>query len=793
LLFNKAMILPNPTTNRALRIYLALAQYPIIRTRIRSKMRRELFSRGIISAKAFDDDVRKKAVESQTREGLSDPLWEETEEVWETRLARVRSHLTDFYFSYNLSFDDFENVVKDVLSERVSDNQEIQVSFNPELAPQRMLFDQARAIMKLPPEEYVNLEHRLNELIVVLIRRLISDHLAYINIAKTWFTIEDLHKIRKRKIGHGKIGGKAAGMLLAARILQEVGDEDIRSTVRTPSSYFLGSEVMYAFMHHNDLMGWANQKYKSDEQIHTDYDQIKQDYHEGQFPEDIILRLQKLLNEVKNQPLIVRSSSLLEDNFGTSFAGKYESVFCPNQGTPEENLAALTQGIAEIYASGLNPDALLYRRIMGLQDYDERLAVLIQVVEGETFGKYYFPHLAGVGFSRNLYRWSPQIESDDGFLRLVWGLGTRAVDRVGKDYPRLVALSHPGLRPESEFKAIRRYSQHNIDLLNLENNSFESLPIASVLDRRYPPLRLIAQIDQGGYLSSIRSSLSTTNPDQYILTFETLLEQTPFPDLMKRMLKILESHYRTPVDLEFAINIADAHLANPKIDISILQCRPQSHTKESDASIPEDLHPEDIVFSTRRMIPQGVINHIRYVLFVPPEKYFSLPTSAARAELSRAIGRINSILKDDIFICVGPGRWGTRNPDLGVNIRYADIYNTQSLVELAGKGIGPAPDPSFGTHFFQDLVEAHIYPLAVFLDDDDVIFNRDFFYYTPNHLGKYIPLEAKLADCLRLIEVSSYRQGHHLDIVMDNQAGQAVAYLHDDEHTFFKSKEGTDL
>jgi hypothetical protein len=140
------MILPNPSTNRAQRIYLALAQYPITRTRIRAKMRRELFSRGIISPNAFDDDVRKKAVESQAREGLSDPLWEETQDVWETRLARVRSHLTDFYFSVNLSYDDFEDIVKDVLSERVPDSEDIQVSFNPELAPQKMLFEQATSL-----------------------------------------------------------------------------------------------------------------------------------------------------------------------------------------------------------------------------------------------------------------------------------------------------------------------------------------------------------------------------------------------------------------------------------------------------------------------------------------------------------------------------------------------------------------------------------------------------------------------------------------------------------------------
>ena len=153
------------------------------------------------------------------------------------------------------------------------------------------------------------------------------------------------------------------------------------------------------------------------------------------------------------QPLIVRSSSLLEDNFGTSFAGKYESHFCPNQGTPEENLRDLTQAIARIYASILNPDALLYRRAKGLQDYDERMAILIQVVQGERFGRYYLPHAAGVAFSRNLYRWSPQIRREDGFVRLVWGLGTRAVDRVGNDYPTPGSPQPSAAAPEASVKA----------------------------------------------------------------------------------------------------------------------------------------------------------------------------------------------------------------------------------------------------------------------------------------------------------------------------------------------------
>ena len=130
------MTLPHPSTDRSLRIYLALAQYPILRTQIREVMRRELFNRGVITPKAFEAEVREKAIQSQAREGLHDPMWEESEDLWETRLARIRSHLTDFYFSYNLQYDLFEQIVRDVLSERVKRAEDIFISFNPELAPQ---------------------------------------------------------------------------------------------------------------------------------------------------------------------------------------------------------------------------------------------------------------------------------------------------------------------------------------------------------------------------------------------------------------------------------------------------------------------------------------------------------------------------------------------------------------------------------------------------------------------------------------------------------------------------------
>ncbi len=771
------MTLPSLSAERTLNIYLALAQYPILSSSIRARMRRELFNRGVITVQAFEAEVREKAIRSQAMEGVRNPFLEEPTDVWETRLMRVRDHLTDFYFAYNLPYELFEQLVRETLAERGAEARELLVSFNPELAPQSMLFEQAQAIERLPPELREQAEARLREIKVVLIRTLISDQLAYVNIAKDWFTIADLNHIRDRKVGQGKIGGKAAGMLLAARILIEAGDDEIRSSLRIPDSYFIGADLTYDFMSLNKLMHWSDQKYKPEEQIRAEFPRLQQEFLAGSFPPDILENLRGLLELVGRKPLIVRSSSLLEDNFGTSFAGKYESHFCPNQGTAEENLQRLTEAILRIYASIFNPDALLYRRAKGLQDYDERMAILIQVVEGERFGKYYLPHAAGVAFSRNIYRWSPQIRREDGFVRLVWGLGTRAVDRVGNDYPRLVALSHPLLHPSASVKDIHHYSQRYVDLIDLEKNTFAILPITDVLNPRYPLLRYLAQIEQEGYLAPLHSLLTESQPEQLVLTFDGLLRRTPFAERMRKMLQILESNYHTPVDTEFTVRVVNPQSPQPEVEITLLQCRPQSHLKESEAQLPQNLPTEDIIFSSPRMAPEGHIASIRYVLFITPEGYYSLPTQSNRGELAQVIRRLNSALAHERFIGVAPGRWGTSNPDLGVPIGYGDIYNTRALVELTGQGIGSAPEASFGTHFFQDLMESQIYPLAIYLQDPGVIFNRRFFYDTPNCFLEFLPQEAAWQECVRLIRVADFRPHHHLDIIMDDEAGLSVAYL----------------
>lgn len=657
--------------------------------------------------------------------------------------------------------------------------------FDPHLIPVDRLLDHAESIEKIPPEDRGYLEPHLTELKVILIRRIISDQLSYIEIAKNWFTVSDLRNILERRIGNGKIGGKSAGMLLAARIINEMASLEVQQSIIIPESYFLGSDLIYIFMAMNGLMHWNDQKYKSEKQIWDEYPTIQAEFQEGELPPEIDAELRGILRKIGRKPIIVRSSSQLEDNFGTSFAGKYDSFFCPNHGSLEENLADLSSGIKATYASTLNPDALLYRRSKGLQDYDERMAVLIQVVQGEKYGKYFFPQGAGVAYSRNLYRWSPQIRKEDGFVRLVWGLGTRAVQRTGDDYPRLVALGYPTLHPDDSAEAIRRYSQKYIDLIDLDENKFKTIRIHDVLKTDYPVLRLIAQLEQDGYFVSPRMRVSEGELQKLAITYHELLRRTNFGQIFSQILKLLETQYMSSVDIEFTISIPKPNELKPTIQISLLQCRPQSYiVSEEDIPSTNNIAEEKIILSTNFMVPQGYLNNIRYIIYVSPSRYFGIASQAERMEIGKLISQMNNRLaelsraSEKSFVCVGPGRWGSLNLDLGVYVTYADIDHAGALIEISGKGIGPAPEPSFGTHFFQDLMEASIYPLAINLDNDKVIYQTKFFEDSPSKTQDFFPeIDQSLSDTVKLIDIEEIYPDNHLELIMNNEEGKAIAYL----------------
>jgi hypothetical protein len=760
------------------RIHMMLGAYPILGDVMREHMRQELFRRGVISKQRFEDEVRERAVASQRREGVLNPYQDEPADVWERRLAKIRDNLTEFYWAYNLSPQLFEELAREVLSQRPT--AEKALTFNPEMASMEILFQQMENYTKLPPEEQSRARHNMQETKVVLIKALISDELDFVRVAKEYLSYEDLLWIRTHRVGRGKIGGKAAGLVLAWKILQVTLDR-FCDTCRQielvmPETYFVGADVSYEFLELNDLVRYLNQKYKSMDQIEGDYPELQAAYARGRFPPDVIERLRGLLQDVGNQPMIVRSSSLLEDNFGLSFAGMYESIFCPNQGTLEENLEALLAAIARVYASIYNPDVLLYRKQQKVLDFDERMAILLQVVQGERYRDLYFPPAAGVAYSRNPFVWNPKLRREDGFTRLVVGLGTRAVERVGEDYPRMVALSHPNLRPESGAKDIRYYSQYYMDVINLAANKLETLPVNEVLRSDFPGLRQLASVDNGDYISPMVSIDRSLDPRSLVITMDSLLTQTTFASDLKTILKALEFSYSHPVDIEFTVEIGKEY-PKPSVRLHLLQCRPHSNPSENErVVIPDKIPDQDVVFGTTKLVPTGKVRQIAYVVYALPEMYAAANPSQ-KLELARVIGRINQRLEGKTFILMGPGRWGSSNPDLGLKVGYADFYNTRALVEI-GWGQGKnRPTLSYGTHFFQDLVESHIYPLAIYPGEPGNPFKTSFFESALNALPALLPGDAGWSECVKIIDVPATTGGRHLQLVMSGDEGKAVAYL----------------
>jgi len=192
-------------------------------------------------------------------------------------------------------------------------------------------------------------------------------------------------------------------------------------------------------------------------------------------------------------------------------------------------------------------------------------------------------------------------------------------------------------------------------------------------------------------------------------------------------------------------------------------------------SIPANVLEQDKIFLATRMVPQGTVSGIEYVIYVDPLRYSALADPMTRHEVARMVGQLDKALEGRPFIMVGPGRWGSANPELGVPVTYADICNSHALVEVAVAQEGIVPEPSYGTHFFQDLVEAEIYPLAVYPEEPGDFLNQAFLDKAQNHLAHLLPEAARYGDCVKLIHVPAEREGRHLEIVMDGE--RALAYL----------------
>ncbi len=776
---------PLRTLTPTIDIYIKLAQYPILADRVRDRMRQELFHRGIIDPDTFEHEVREMSLASQLREGLVDPYYEEDSRAWQVRVERIRDHRTDVYFADNLGSARLDALIEEVLNSRSSAPDMAPISFNPEIAPWEMLFRQGEVYERMPPQELERHRHHLEEIKVVLIKRLMSDQLPFIGVAKRVLTIGDLRRIYYSLIGTGKIGGKAAGMYLAWRILQPVDERFSRGIINIPDSYFIGTDAIYEFFLMNKLEHYMNQKYRPVHEIRAEYPRIVQDFRRSELPDYLVMQVRDVLSSLGDSPLIVRSSSLLEDNFGFSFAGKYNSFICPNQGTAEENLAAVLDAIRRVYASSVNPDALLYRKKNNLIDYDERMAILLQRVTGRWCGGYFYPDVAGVGFSENPFCWTPEIRRGEGFLRIVTGLGTRAVDRVAQDYPRLIPLSHPNLRPEMDAEGQRNYSQRFMAAIDRKSNSVVTVSVREALPPCAPLVSLVASLDRGESLVAIPPGATVHPDDHIVLTFDGLTQDETFIAIMRAALQQLEDAYNGPVDLEFALQVdfddnspAEDGTRNGspphKYRLYVLECRPLNEKPPILESADRDENDANRrLFAMPTLLPSGTVEAINYLVFVDPEVYYDIEREEDRLQVAQTVTALNDLLPAGRFGLIGPGRWGSSNSRLSVPVSYSDICNARLLVEISPP-YTPAPELAYGTDFFEDVLEAGIFVLGIQPTPEGGMMDWPLLRESPNHLANYVPEAAAWADCVRVIDLQAVA-GSPLKIIIDDETNEAIA------------------
>lgn len=566
---------------------------------------------------------------------------------------------------------------------------------------------------------------------------------------KANFKPQDYLAVRKRMIGTGMIGGKACGMLLARKIIENKRP-DIYAKFEPHDSFYIGSDVFYSFIVENHF--WD---LRIRQRSHEEYFSVAEEFADklmtGKFSREMEEQLVKLLEYYGQDPIIVRSSSILEDGFGNAFAGKYESVFCSNSGDMDQRLEELENAIRTVYASTMSKSALDYRSRRGLQDRDEQMALLVQRVSGSYYDEYYMPCVAGVGYSYSPYRFMEDLDPNAGMLRLVMGLGTSAVDRTEGSYPRLVSLDKPQATTSKNCTEKHQFSQRKLELMNRASRKLEQLSPDMV--KPYLPQFMRGLLFEHDYDAE---SMFRDRGQSRTVEFVSCLGIVKKDDLMQKMqgiLQAIQSEYDYPVDTEFTINLSE----DGDYVINLLQCRPLQVYKDSEEmEIPENVEKDKILFECRgSSMGLSRFEKIDIIVSVDPVAYYNMPYKD-KYKAAKAVGCVNWAMrgKNKKMLLLTPGRIGTSSPELGVPAQFSDISEYEAVCEISDSRAGYNPELSYGSHFFQDLVEAGILYNAIFENEKTKAFNPDMLSEYKNILCDLDPQHEEVKDIVHVYDVS---------------------------------------
>ncbi len=585
------------------------------------------------------------------------------------------------------------------------------------------------------------------------------------DMVKRYFAPGDYFQLRDRMIGSGAIGGKACGMLLARKIAQaEVPEFSLYSEPH--DSFYIGSDVFYTYIVSNGC--WRQRiRQRTPEGYFSEAEALRQSLLNGAFPSNIREQFQNVIDYFGQSPFIVRSSSFLEDGFGNAFAGKYESVFCVNQGTPQQRLEAFEQAVRVVYASTMNRSALEYRLQRGLSGKDEQMAVLVQRVSGSYFGSYFFPCAAGVGYSHSAYRWHRDLDPDAGMLRLVMGLGTRAVDRTGGDYPRLANLDRPAVSVYTSAADRHRFSQRLVDVLDCQENCLRELPLEQLLPS-LPVWYRRAVLERDGEAEAALRQRGQSR-QVWFANCQGLLKNSAFTGLMQRTLKTLERVYGSPVDIEYTVNMDETGA----FVVNLLQCRPLYQGRAGEQVDWDSLHLSQVLFDLRdSSMGASGYRPIDLVVCIDPKGYCAYPYNK-KSTVAAAVGAVNRIGREGNkgLLLLAPGRLGTSSPELGVPLSFGEMSSFSVVCEIADPQAGFQPELSYGSHIFQDLVEAEIAYGAVWGNSKTAVYRPEMLERCEDKFPTLSPQFQELFGMVRVFETPG------LGYWLDASGGRAVCGL----------------
>ena len=568
-------------------------------------------------------------------------------------------------------------------------------------------------------------------------------------MVKKHFTPEDYFEVRDHMVGTGMIGGKACGMLLARAIIRN-NEPDISEVLEPHDSFYVGSDFYYTYIVDNNL--WDTRiKQRTEEGYFALADEFAGKIMAGSFSDSMRERFVSIIEYYGQDPYIVRSSSILEDGFGNAFAGKYESVFCVNRGSLEERIKEFENAIKVVYASSMSLSALDYRKRRGLDKRDEQMALLIQRVSGSYYGANYMPCAAGVGYSYSPYRIMKDSDPTAGMLRLVMGLGTSAVDRTEGSYPRIVNLDMPEKSSYSSSADKHKFSQGKAEVIDMTEKTLKKLP----LDKLEPDMpaylgRILLEHD---WDAESRLREMGRDRDVRFISCKGLVSNRTLMEQMKRMLHCIEEEYEYPVDTEFTINVSE----NGEYSIDLLQCRPlQVQKGKSGTVIPPDVPAGEILLESKgASMGMCRATKLDIIVYVDPVKYYNMPYKD-KDSVAKLIGKINWGYRDKNkhMMLIVPGRVGTSSPELGVPTAFSDISEYEIICETEETTAGYNPELSYGSHIFQDLVEAEILYTAVFHNEKTLHFSLEKLASSPDLIADFAT-EESLKDIVHVYDVSA--------------------------------------